>query len=319
MHSKTPRANDWPTVRTQWLEIYRSVADRGRAQHQDRPRAKVSGHSIVLNRNLAAPPKSDGQTDPHLSSCKIEMVSYGGAWPLGEEGELVVQTATPFRRSARDVPIHFLHIRKTGGTALTEALGPIAQEFGIVLHAHNTKLSDIPQDHRVFFFVRHPISRFVSGFFSRLRRGRPRYNYEWSEAEAKAFGRFVKPNDLAEALSASDAETRTCAREAMRGVAHLNSPYRDWFSGEQELEDRLDSILLIGLQERLSADFEHLKELLDLPPKLSLPEDDVLAHRTPREFNRQLTPLAERNLSNWYAEDIRFYDRCLKLRGLHAL
>lgn len=228
------------------------------------------------------------------------------------------QPHKPFAPSARDVPVHFLHIRKTGGTALIEALSPVAQDFGIVLHAHHTKLRDIPQDHRVFFFVRHPIPRFVSGFFSRLRRGKPRYNYEWSEAEAKAFGRFAKPNDLAEALSAGDRDIRAQAEDAMRGVAHLNSSYGDWFSGEQELRDRLDSILLIGLQERLSADFEHLKQLLNLPPKLSLPEDDVLAHRTPREFHRQLTPQAERNLFDWYAEDIRFYDRCLKLRGLQA-
>jgi hypothetical protein len=230
----------------------------------------------------------------------------------------VVQPVTTFKRNSRDLPVHFLHIRKTGGTAVTEALGPVALKFGIMLHAHNTKLSDIPRDHRVFFFVRHPISRFVSGFFSRLRRGMPRYNYEWSEVEAKAFGRFAKPNDLAEALSASETETRTCAREAMRGVAHLNSSYKDWFSGEQELEERLDSILLIGLQERLSADFEYLKQLLHLPPNLCLPEDDLLAHRTPKDFNRQLTPLAERNLADWYVEDIRFYDRCLKLRGLSA-
>jgi hypothetical protein len=234
-------------------------------------------------------------------------------------GELVGQPRTEFKRSGHVTPVHFLHIRKTGGTAVAEAMGPHAQEFGIVLHAHSTKLSDIPRDHRVFFFVRHPIPRFVSGFFSRLRRGRPRYNYyEWSEDEAKAFGRFAKANDLAEALSASDEETRKHAHEAMTGVAHLNSSYRDWFSGEQELKDRLDSIVLIGLQEKLSTDFEHLKRLLSLPPELSLPKDDVLAHRTPAEFDRYLTPLAERNLATWYSEDIRFYEHCVKMRGLHA-
>jgi hypothetical protein len=218
-----------------------------------------------------------------------------------------------------DVPIHFLHIGKTGGTAIAEALSPVAERFGIMLHAHDTKLSDIPHGHRVFFFVRHPISRFVSGFFSRLRHGAPRYNYEWSEAEKKAFDRFQKANDLAEALSAVDPETLVHAREAMRGIQHVNSHYSDWFSGEQELVDRLSSIILVGLQESLCADFEQLKLRLKLPKKLSLPEDDVRAHRTPQDFDRRLTPLAERNLCEWYAEDIRFYEHCLQLRGGHSL
>jgi len=224
-----------------------------------------------------------------------------------------------FRRNAVGAPVHFLHIGKTGGTAIVEALSPVAQRFEIVLHAHDTKLDDVPRDHRVFFFVRHPLSRFASGFFSRLRRGAPRYNYEWSEAEAKAFARFQKANDLAEALSADDPETRMQAREAMNSIQHVNSAYKNWFSGEQELADRLDSIILLGLQEKLRPDFEQLKSLLKLPQKLSLPDDDVRAHRTPKDFDRRLTPLAEKNLSEWYAEDIRFYERCLQLRARHGL
>src|SRR5262249_7763882 len=101
-------------------------------------------------------------------------------------------------------PVHFLHIRKTGGTAIIEALRPVAQPFRIVLHAHDTKLGEIPPDHKVFFFVRHPVPRFVSGFFSRLRRGAPRYNYEWNDAEARAFSRFQTPSALGEALSATN-------------------------------------------------------------------------------------------------------------------
>lgn len=223
------------------------------------------------------------------------------------------------RRSGGRVPVHFLHIRKTGGSALTSALGPIAEEFGIVLHDHNTKLRDIPHNHHVFFFVRHPVSRFVSGFISRFRRGMPRYKYEWTAAEIKAFSHFAKPNDLAEALSAENWDVRMRAHQAMRGIAHVNSSYKDWIEGEQELTTRLHSIVFIGLQEAMSADFERLKQLLNLPAYLALPEDDVLAHRTPKEFDRSLSPLAERNLLNWYAEDIRFYNYCQELRAARCV
>jgi hypothetical protein len=217
------------------------------------------------------------------------------------------------------VPVHFLHIRKTGGTAIAEALRPIAGSYGLVLHDHATKLSDIPRDHKVVFFVRHPIPRFVSGFLSRLRRGLPRHHYEWNAAEAEAFRHFRKANDLAEALSATDAETATRAREAMRGISHLKNTYKDWFFGEQEVDDRLDSIVLVGLQEKLSIDFEHLKRLLKLPERISLPADDTLAHRTPPEFDRRLSPLAEQNLSQWYADDIRIYEYCVRLRAARGL
>jgi len=200
-----------------------------------------------------------------------------------------------------------------------EALRPIAASHGIVLHGHQTRLSDVPRDHQVVFFVRHPISRFVSGFCSRQRRGLPRHHYEWNPAEVEAFHHFQKANDLAEALSANDPRVSLRAREAMRGISHVKNTYSDWFSGEQELDDRLESILLVGLQEKLTSDFEHLKILLKLPETISLPGDDTLAHRTPPEFDRRLSVLAQRNLSQWYADDIRLYEYCIQLRATRGL
>jgi hypothetical protein len=187
------------------------------------------------------------------------------------------------------------------------------------LHDHRTRLSDIPRDHQVVFFVRHPIPRFVSGFCSRLRRGLPRHHYEWNEAEAQAFRHFQKANDLAEALSASDPEIAERARQAMLGISHVKNTYGDWFSGEQDIDSRLDSILLVGLQEKLSSDFEYLKSALKLPETVSLPTDDHLAHRTPPQFDRSLSVSAERNLASWYAADIRFYEHCLRFRATRGL
>jgi len=220
--------------------------------------------------------------------------------------------------SAATVQVHFLHIRKTGGTAIAEALKPVARFYGIVLHGHSTKLSDIPASSKVVFFVRHPLSRYVSGFYSRLRRGLPRHYYDWTEDEARAFSRFQTANDLAEALTSADREVTLHAREAMQSVRHINSSYREWLGGTAELDNKLDAILLVGLQEKLRSDFEYLKKQLDLPETLSLPESDLLAHRTPAEFDRRLSAVAERNLLEWYAEDIRFYEHCLELRARHG-
>jgi hypothetical protein len=217
------------------------------------------------------------------------------------------------------VPVHFLHIRKTGGTAVAEALRPIASRYGLVLHDHGTTLRDIPCDHFVVFFVRHPIPRFVSGFCSRQRQGLPRHHFKWNAAEAEAFRHFNTPNDLAEALSATDPDRAAHARQAMRDISHVKSTYRDWFAGEQEIDERLESIALVGLQETLSSDFECVKQWLGLPEDVSLPSDDTLAHRTPSSFDRRLSAMAERNLVQWYADDIRFYDHCVQLRAARGL
>lgn len=102
----------------------------------------------------------------------------------------------------------------------------------------------------------------------------------------------------------------------MGSIQHVNSSYKYWFSGEGELDAKLETVVLVGIQERLRADFELLKKLLGLPPTLALPEDDVLAHRTPKEFDRRLTPLGERNIRVWYADDLRFYEHCVQIRAL---
>jgi hypothetical protein len=222
-------------------------------------------------------------------------------------------------RSIERTPVHFLHVRKTGGTAIIEALRPVASQYALILHDHATKLRDVPADHRVVFFVRHPISRFVSGFYSRLRCGLPRHHYPWNAAELEAFRHFRTPNGLAEALSASNEQVRVRAIEAMRGISHVKNTYKEWFSGTRELDERLSSILLLGIQEELSADFEHLKKVLQLPEAVSLPSDDTFAHRTPPEFDRYLTPLAERNLAQWYADDVQFYEHCLRIRTANRI
>jgi hypothetical protein len=48
-------------------------------------------------------------------------------------------------------PLHFLHIGKTGGTAIKHAIGPLASIKNLVLHPHSVRLSDIPAGERVFF------------------------------------------------------------------------------------------------------------------------------------------------------------------------
>jgi len=203
---------------------------------------------------------------------------------------------------------HFLHIRKCGGSAIRAALAPFVEPKRIVLHAHKVRLADIARDEPVFFSVRHPIARFVSGFNSRVRKGAPLYQRPWNAEEADAFAQFETPEQLALALG--DGSSRSAAENAMRGIAHV----RHLLSQSMSLEE-IDrhSVIWIGFQETLDYDFERLKHVLGLPAGAKLPEDPVIAHRTPDEFPRSLSDRARQNLEDWYADDIALYE-ALRLR-----
>jgi len=219
-------------------------------------------------------------------------------------------------RTSRDAGVlHFLHIGKTGGTAVKYALAghDRALNFRIELHAHKVRLRDIPAGDSVVFFVRDPITKFVSAFYSRQRRGRPRHNAPWRPVEAEAFARFSTPRQLANGLSSSSEEERHAAIHAMKNIGHVRDSYWDWFVDEAYFQSRMDDVYFIGFQETLTTDFELLKQKLGLPELIRLPEDDVNAHRSPAGLDTYLGEVAEANLRDWYARDYTFIALCRQL------
>ena len=212
-------------------------------------------------------------------------------------------------------PVHFLHIGKTGGTAFKHAVraaSPPPSRHVIHLHPHRVVLRDVPEGERFLFFLRDPVTRFVSGFYSRQREGRPRYRARWSPEECKAFERFPTPDALALALSA-DREEGMLARAAMRNIRHVRDGYWKWFESEEYLRSRVQDLFFIGFQETLARDFEILKSRLGLPGRLALPDDAVEAHVTPPGLDRGLRAEAVENLRKWYEEDYRFLDLCREI------
>lgn len=210
-------------------------------------------------------------------------------------------------------PVHILHIRKAGGTAIRQALAPFAAQLGLRLHKHDVTLADIPPGEPVVLVVRDPIKRFVSGFNSRLRKGQPRNNNPWSPDEEAAFRRFATPNALAEALS-GDGETRTAALHAMESITHLRHRLDYWLVSADYLSSRSQDILFICRLDQLDADFERLRSILRLPRSVALPRDDIDAHRTPPGYSSSLSDLGLLNLIRWYAGDFPLYRKCNEIR-----
>jgi Sulfotransferase family len=221
-----------------------------------------------------------------------------------------------FWHQLQDKPrVHFLHLGKTGGSAVKYAIESSANphvRYVVYLHPHETTLRNVPEQQKYFFFLRDPISRFISGFYSRQRQGRPRYFMAWTPDEKVAFEHFGSPNELAGALSSDDPQQKTNAEAAMRSILHVKDPYWSWFESEDYFASRLPDLFFVGFQEQLSSDFEILKAKLELED-IALPQDEVHAHRNPADLDKSLDERAVTNLKNWYAADFRFVDLCRKL------
>ncbi|WP_348253932.1 sulfotransferase family 2 domain-containing protein [Leptolyngbya sp. AS-A5] len=211
--------------------------------------------------------------------------------------------------------VHYLHIGKTGGTAFHKAVEPnlITDRYRIILHGHPFKLMDVPGGEKVIFFLRDPISRFASGFYSRQRQGLPRDFNPWRPNEAISFNRFQSPQALAAALSSDDAELREAAHYAMTNIGHVKSHFWDWFKDENYFLSRWADILFIGFQESFDSDFAKLKQILQLPDTVVLPQSDEKTNRSPIGINLTFSETERQNLLEWYAADYQFLDLCKRL------
>jgi hypothetical protein len=153
------------------------------------------------------------------------------------------------------------------------------------------------------FTLRDPVARFLSAYYSRLRRGAPRYNQAWSPPERQAFEWFPNPHALVDALAAHRGREHRRARRAMRSIQHLRRPQTSWTGTPSYLRRHLDKIVYIARQETLDEDWEQLKELLGLPRGVMLPSDDVTAHRTQYPREEPLSDEGVAALRAWYADD----------------
>lgn len=206
--------------------------------------------------------------------------------------------------------IHFLHIGKTAGTSIKNAFGRKrlfkTKNMIIIFHEHGSKLFHIPKGEKVFFVVRDPISRYVSGFYSRKRQGLPRIFNPWSEEEKRAFELFDTPNMMAEALSSADTKLKKAAEDAFKSIGHVRSSYWDWFKNEDYLNNRLADVAFVCQQESLSEDFHLFLSTFKLPSKIQLPTDKTKTHKNPEHFDKTISPLGEENLKIWYKKEYTF-------------
>ncbi len=209
---------------------------------------------------------------------------------------------------------HFLHIGKSGGTAVNAALEPVRSSgrYEIVLDGHDVNLRQIPAGDRFCFVVRDPLERFVSAFNDRQRWSHPRYHQPWTLEEERAYGWFTTADSLGRGLSSADDGLRAAAFEAMATIYHVRHSYWHWFCDPGYFQSRLDDLLYVMWLPNLPASFARLCRLLEV--RAELPVDDVGAHRDPGHMPRHLSAVASENLRLWFRRDFEFIDMCSRLR-----
>jgi len=224
---------------------------------------------------------------------------------FGKTWQRLFQTDDASDAGSTQESLHFLHIPKTGGTAVGATLKRHQGEgaYDLVWGGHRTKLAQVPQGEKVFFALRDPVTRFESAFSSRQRQGRPRYDRPWNEFEKRVFARFESADELACALTSDDDADRGLARGAMTRIRHFRR-YRNWLGTPEEFEKRRGDVFFILRQEHLNEDFARFCERIGV--EAALPTDTVKSHRSPSGTHGGLSELGRANLQDWYAEDYTF-------------
>jgi len=218
--------------------------------------------------------------------------------------------------------IRMIHIGKTGGSALKtmfdlNAVELKAKGFNVQGRNHSVTLEEIRRrgHNNIVFFVRHPVSRFVSAFNSRLRQGAPRYHSPWNRGERIAFKHFKEPNELAEALSAENWKVWAAANQSMVSIGHVKDLMGKWLSSAEFLEANRDILFYLGTTETMDEDVANLFAKMGIAsPNKEL--DEVSRHVTPAGYSRTLSDKAVANLTQWYAKDIEIYEWCIANRAM---
>lgn len=216
-------------------------------------------------------------------------------------------------RFDRREPINFLHIGKNAGSAFRHVARQVnrtSRAIRICVHGHEVRLAHLSPSERYVFAIRSPDTRFLSGFYSRKRNGRPLYQGVWSDHESVAFSHFEHANCLAEALF-EDTSRGYHAFCAMKSISHCSMEQVSWFERSGYFLDLRPPVTIIR-QERFEADLHDFLRMVGHTDPIELAPDDMLAHRFDYSDTPPLSDKAMANLQRWYAVDFEFYSRCVQ-------
>ena len=217
---------------------------------------------------------------------------------------------------ADDPPLCLLHIGKTGGTYLRSVLKHNKSHWsrGIQLLKHGATLvstaEDFGSDRLLAFTFRDPTERFVSAFYSRMRQGRPTYQFNWSASEAAAYLWFETAEELALALVSDDERRKSAAIFAFDAIEHLKSNLTTYLHSRQALNISRPHIAMCVDIADLDGKLPEVLARLGLDDFTMPPSPKRHAAPSPLP---SLSLEAEAALRSFWAEEYALYETCQQL------
>ena len=219
--------------------------------------------------------------------------------------------------------IAYLHIGKCAGTTLYDYFKSNSEIDITYLHMKRIELAECI-NYQFAFFIRHPISRFVSAFIHtkrivefdtsglnidhlnhensysprRIKRKMMRGGIAYSEQYDQLVRHFKCANELAESLFCEEGKQRQKAQKLMSlPNEHLYKSI-GWYLHNGELVERFpQNIRFVGCVETVDKDLQTAKSLFNLQANVN----KVTRRRSgPGNGKNQLSELAIRNLQHWY-------------------
>lgn len=186
--------------------------------------------------------------------------------PKGRRELLEAKLAMQLERGA-DPGLAFLHVPKTAGTGLNELFAklPGAGIRRPVYLGHGFDMRSIAEmlpDARVILLLRDPLERIASGFVSRQRQGRPRYNSVWTPAEAVAFHAYRSPEAMFRACLSDDDHDISMSTFAVENIRHIRNGYVHYFGSAAEVAAASGRFALIDEMNDMNGFLERLASLL---------------------------------------------------------
>lgn len=211
--------------------------------------------------------------------------------------------------------VHFLHIAKNAGSQTQEICERVRSQsdaIEFIFEGHRFEPRKIIRKKEYFFSVRNPVTRFKSGFYSRKRKGRPRYDREWSKFETQAFECFEHANDLAESLFRPD-KIGEQATASILSILHTAQNQSAYFASSGHFLEQCPPLAVIRVEKFEKDISKFLKGLglgVEILERVMPTAHDSAVHRNNYADIPELSEKAIRNLERWYAQDIAFYDMC---------
>lgn len=144
----------------------------------------------------------------------------------------------------------FLHIPKTGGTSFLDMLRagysdierlPVPLFHGWVIH----QIYDYLPLVRLTFMIRDPLERVISGYQSRRRSGRPRYNVTWTNEESSLFSIYPTVEEFILGICSEDDYHKSAIQYCLANAMIFKWGYRHHFHSVESIDryaDRMDVV-----------------------------------------------------------------------------